>query len=168
MPKSNTIIALAAGFWIAGAILFSTVQDRERILDRRQTPLYGIWDVERITTGGTDVPLAITSPRLWRRFVFQSRDAAVIFTMSNYPPPGAATGRGNGIRYSVRLDPSNRSLQMTPFQMSGMSERLAFTYALPDADHLELRNSDQDVVVRLQRFDVAAFPLVSWKRRWSW
>lgn len=166
--RSSAVIALAAGLWLSGATLHAAMQDRARVMETRQTPLYGIWDVERITRGGSDLPLLITSPQVWRRFVFQSKNAAVIFTMANYPPAGAAEGRGNGIRYTVRIDESNRSLQMTPFQLSGISERLGFAYTLSDADHLELTNSDQDLVVRLRRFDVAAYPLISWKPRWSW
>jgi hypothetical protein len=166
--RGSRIVALIVTIWLVTATLYDTVRLRATVLENRRTPLSGIWDVEQITRDGTDVPLVITNPELWRRFVFQSKNAAVVFPMSNYPLPRAGTGRANGIRYEMRLDESTHSVRLTPFPMSGTNDALIFDYSVVDTGHLELTTADSRIAVRLRRFDVGAYPLVSWERRWSW
>ena len=168
-PVSADGVARAGGLllavWIAWATFQSTRTEVAQNELARQTPLYGIWDVEEMTKNGSSVPLLITDETLWRRLIVQSRGASVIVPMTEAAPREAWTGRPNPVRYGLQLDEASHTVTF-----SGRGERLVFAYALPDPDHLVLtsRKEDDTTVVRLRRFDLSAYPLMNWERHWNW
>ena len=162
-------IARAGGVVFAAWIVYSTFQIAEGQVTAnerdRETPLYGIWEVEETARNGVPVPLLWTDATLWRRLVVQSSSAALIVLMSD-----SATRGLNAGRCSLRLDNVVQTVLFTPFPFSALTRPLTFTYVLPDRDHLVLhgRNGNSDVVMRLRRIDPSTYTLVGWKRSWRW
>jgi hypothetical protein len=167
---ATTRAARVVGILFVGWIVYSNFHAAQRQVNAnalaRQTPLYGIWEVEEMSRNGVSVPLLVTDLTLWRRLVVQSTDAAVIVPMSDSPHPMPAAGR-----YRVQLDSRAQTVGFTPFAFSGTTQPLNFAYVLPDRDHLVLTGQSGDggaVVVHLRRIDPSTYTLVNWERSWRW
>ena len=159
-----TIAGIVVATWITGANLQAARRQVDQIAGLRDTPLYGIWQVDSDTSArGADAASAETAT--WRRLVVQSVSSAVILHVLD--PDSTSPNAG---RYSVRLDRNNRTVRLVPFAFSGSSQTLEFAYEITGGDLLILRNRDggEAPVLHLRRVDPYRYSLLKWQRTWSW
>ena len=167
-PRSPAwrIAAALLGAWIVYGNFHAATRQVGTNEQNRQTPLYGIWDVEDVSRGGVPVPLLATDTTLWRRLVVQSTFAAVVIPMAYPADPAPNIGR-----YQVEVEASARKIRLTPFRFSGTTRPVEFVYERPGTDRLVLSGPDENgasVVMRLRRIDVSDFPLMSLRPTWWW
>jgi hypothetical protein len=153
------------GAWLIVGSLLENNMFITQANQRRQSPLVGVWDVERVTRDGVDVPVLSTDASLWRRLIVQSTNAAVVVPMV----PTANRIR-NVVRSGLQISADKKQLRLAPFPLSDTIGPLAFSFDLVDGDRLILRSSDQpgSVTMQLRRFDVSNYTLLSWTRTWDW
>lgn len=166
--RADRIARVAGGVLGAWLIAGSLIENNMFITQanqRRQSPLVGVWDVDRVTRAGAEVPLLSTDASLWRRLIIQSTNAAVVVPMV------PSTNRiRNVVRSGLQVSMEKKELRLAPFPMSDAIAPLAFSFELVGGDRLILRSSDPPgpVTMQLRRFDVSNYTLLSWTRTWDW
>ena len=118
-------------------------------------PIYGTFEVEEFVRNGQTVPPLLTDPSRWRRLT------------SLYPQMLSVRLMDDTYhRFTSEYFPAKHSVALSPFD--GKGEKGAFTYALPDKDHLVLQGTllKDALTVKLRRLDPSRFPLVSRGFHW--
>jgi hypothetical protein len=123
---------------------------------RPKSPLYGIWNVERLSVDGQERPAELNDyDRRWHRVIFDTPDA-VAFQRTD----------ASFARYGISIDRSSGTLALTKGGSSGWTSR--FTFERPSVDRVSL-DGDMDghrIRAELRRVDFAAFPLLNSTFRW--
>nr|BAH04164.1 hypothetical protein [Streptomyces triostinicus] len=159
-PSANRIAAaaqVAAGLWLLRAQLRNDWSVWKTYGGGREKPeLYGIWDVAEFTVDGERQPPLTTDVQRWRRVVFDSADAVTIQRMDD--------SLDGGYVAAVDLDSHSMSL----LKMADPKWNATFALQRPDDDELTLEGEVDGyrLRVRLQRLDLAAFPLVDRGFHW--
>jgi uncharacterized membrane protein YphA (DoxX/SURF4 family) len=161
-------LARAGGLALGAWLILGAFQENAGYVNqsnqRRQAPLVGVWDVERVTRGEVDVPLVVTDPTLWRRLIIQSTNSAIVVPMV----PSSNRIR-NVVRSGMQIAADRREMRLMPFPLSDPITPLTFTFELPAGDRLELRSTGPEpVTIRLRKFDSSNYTLLSWQRSWDW
>lgn len=119
-------------------------------------PLYGIWDVEKITIDGVARPPLLTDASRWRRLILQR--------------PTFVTAQGmddDFTTYSSQIDIGRKSLVLK----QGAADKDwtgRFSYGQPDAEHLELDGelTGHHIAAELRLVDTRNFLLVNRGFHW--
>jgi hypothetical protein len=118
-------------------------------------PLYGIWDVEKMSIGGVERAALVTDYERWRRVVFQSVTAMIFQRMDE-------TFAG----YGAKVDMDRKTITLT--KAADPSWKSELTFDRPDAEHMTVHGTmdGRQVRLQLQRFDHSKMLLLS--RGFSW
>jgi uncharacterized membrane protein YphA (DoxX/SURF4 family) len=118
-------------------------------------PIYGIYQVEEFVRNGRTVPPLATDASRWRRLSSLNKWVLSVRLMDDTQH-----------RYTSEYFPAKHSVALSPFD--GKGEKGAFTYALPDKDHLVLQGTllKDALTVKLRRLDPSRFLLVSRGFHW--
>jgi hypothetical protein len=118
-------------------------------------PLYGIWDVEKMSIGGVERAALVTDYERWRRVVFQSVTAMILQRMDE-------TFAG----YGAKVDMDRKTITLT--KAADPSWKSELTFDRPDAEHMTVHGTmdGRQVRLQLQRFDHSKMLLLS--RGFSW
>ena len=123
---------------------------------RPRSPLYGIWNIERLSVNGQVRPADLNDyDRRWRRVIFDEPDVVVIQRTDD-----------SFARYGIAIDSGNRTLALTKGNSRTWTSR--FVFDAPAADHMTIAG-DMDghhIEAVLRRVDFAAFPLLNSSFRW--
>jgi hypothetical protein len=158
-PRANRIafiVQLLIGVWLIGMNTYGGWRGwKEYGGGAPKSPLYGIWDVQKMTIDGHErAPLLNDYGRL-RRVVFDFPETMVVQRMDD-----------SYLGYHGPLDPQKQTLSM----ISGHDQNLkaALTYQRPNANQLVLEGTlnGQKVSMQLQRFDLNKFVLVTRGFHW--
>ena len=151
-------IVIFAVYWFAGpGLKFARVR-----ANQPKSEFYGLYQVESFTQNG--IPLA-QSDANWRRVVFEGKGSMVVFavddSMHYYGTEVDAAKSAVTIEGEYNADSDE--------DQEGKVPKNAFTYARPDAEHLEFRGSlkNQPVVIEMRKVDASKFTLVSRGFHWS-
>jgi hypothetical protein len=121
-----TVVQLALGAYIVG---MNVVQARQGWTSygggAPKPPLYGIWNVEKMTVDGVERSPLLTDYGRWRRLVIQSAPSVLFGRMDD-------TYAG----FANKTDVTAKTLTLTKPQDKGW--KTVFSYRQPDADHLVL------------------------------
>ena len=142
-PRGRRKWVIAQGVYGALVVLLALstvlVMWRRQAADR--SPLFGIWEVERMTIDGELRPPLLTDENRWRRVIMQVPAMTVFQKMDD-----------TFERYSTQFDSDGRSLKITPPSGTGASmltfQRLSSEQLVIDGTmegrtvHLELRQRD--------------------------
>jgi hypothetical protein len=118
-------------------------------------PLYGIWNVEKMTVDGVERSPLLTDYGRWRRIVIQAAPAIVFGRMDD-----TYAGVAN------KTDVSAKTLTLTKPQ--DKTWKTVFSYRQPDADHLVLDGTmdGHRIGLSARLFDRNNFLLVSRGFHW--
>lgn len=152
---------LRAGVWILrtavvagylGWTLYDALDSQKKFGDLApRSPLYGIWDIEEMTTDGQDQPPKLTNGVRWRRMVFSRQNSASVQLAND-----------SRTRFMVeKFDEATGSFQLksAPDQSSEWKYRrpepnqLLIDGALGDQTiHLKLHKSNREFLLRTRGF----------------
>jgi hypothetical protein len=120
-----------------------------------RTPLYGVWEIDRMTIGGVERPPLVTDYERWRRVVIQVPNSISFWRMDDTFFGQAAT---------VDMDAKTISLP----QAANTHGTGRFTFEQPDAQHLVLDGEFEGRTVHMEThlFDRQAFLLVNRGFHW--
>jgi uncharacterized membrane protein YphA (DoxX/SURF4 family) len=120
-----------------------------------KAPIYGTFEVEEFVRNGQTVPPLTTELHRWRRLTSFYSQVLSVRLMDD-------TQR----RFTSEYSPAKHSVALSPFD--GKGEHGAFTYALPDKDHLVLQGTllEDALTVKLRRLDPSRFLLVNRGFHW--
>ncbi len=119
----------------------------------KHAPLYGIWEVDNVTSGGPS-PAAVPDSSRWRRMIVDTARSLVI-----------RTATGEAISFQTKYDAANHKLTLT----AGPTKQSAdLTYSHPDDQHLVLRGTldHNPVAIQLHRYNASQFLLTSRGFHW--
>src|ERR1700688_480560 len=144
-----------------GYILFTEIQGSLEMPSQfgpgtaKKAPIYGTFEVEEFARNGQTVPPLLTDASRWRRLTSLSPQVLSVRLMDD-----------TYHRFTSEYFPAKHSVALSPFD--GKGEKGAFTYALPDKDHLVLQGTllKDALTVKLRRLDPSRFPLVSRGFHW--
>jgi len=121
-----------------------------------RSPLYGIWDIDRLTVDGEPHPVILNDyDRRWRRAIF------------DYPDRMAFQRIDDSLaRYGVSIDTGGRSLRLS--KGNSPTWRADFSYEQPSADELILDGMMDGHAIRmyLSLVGLDTFPLLNSRFRW--
>jgi len=92
---------------------------------RAKSPLYGIWNIEKLNLDGTDQPRLATDPKAWRRIVFDSPANITVQQMDDSVQ-----------RYTAAIDTKPGTLNLS--SASDKNWKAAYTFSRPAPDRLLL------------------------------
>ena len=92
-----------------------------------KSPLYGIWEIQRLTTDGQDSPALVSDTARWRRVVFQ-RPTGVTFQRMN----------DSFLVLGAAVDTDTKSIVVTQFDSAQKQTKSTLTYDRPSKDRLVL------------------------------
>jgi hypothetical protein len=127
--------------------IMSAIQGREMFASqRREGPLYGVWDVEQFTVDGSDRPALVTEPDRWRRFIVDYPGSA-----------GVQLTNASRIRYRIQINFAAGTITLRQADLSDWKAEL--TFSQPDDDHLNFDGTIDGRVLRIKmkREDVDEF-----------
>lgn len=121
----------------------------------RQSPLYGVWEVEEFSADGEPRPPLVTDQARWRRVVFDYPGALAVQTMSDARQ-----------RYRLELDAEQKTLSLT--RRDDPNWKSVLTYEQPEPERLELAGDvdGRSIQASLRRKDPSQFTLRSRGFRW--
>jgi len=123
---------------------------------RPKSPLYGVWDVERLSVDGEVRPPDLNEyDRRWRRVIFDAPDT-IVFQRTD----------DSFARYGVSVDQDRRGLALT--RGGSRTWKASFLYERPSSDRLILEG-DMDghrIQLQLRQQDVDTFRLLNSTFRW--
>jgi uncharacterized membrane protein YphA (DoxX/SURF4 family) len=119
---------------------------------RAKSPLYGIWDVERMSIDGQERSPLLTDYGRWRRAIFDFSTATAFQHMDN-----------SIAYYSSSIDAKGRTLQFT---RGNAKSKLTFQRPAPDRLILDGDMDNHKVHMQLHRFDRNQFLLVNRGFHW--
>ena len=102
-----------------------------------KSPLYGIWEIQRLTTDGHDSPALVSDTARWRRVVFQ-RPTAVTFQRMN----------DSLVTFGAKIHASGNSIEVTQFDSA--QTRSTLTFERPAKDRLVLDGMLDKHVVHME------------------
>lgn len=160
-PHANRIALLVQmTFGLFLIVMFTSLSLRfyvaEGGTDAPRSPLYGIWNVERLAVdGAVRLPLLNDYDRRWRRVIFDFTDRMFF---QRWDDSYAA--------YGVSVDEARRTLALT--KGSSRSWNAAFTYERPARDRLILEGEMDGYHIRadLQLVERDTFRLLNSRFRW--
>jgi multidrug transporter EmrE-like cation transporter len=154
----HAAIVIFAVYWFAGpGLKFARVR-----ASRPKSEFYGLYQVESFTQNGSPVAQSDAS---WRRVIFEGKGSMVVLavddSMHYYGTEVDAAKSAVTIEGEYNADSDE--------DQEGKVPKNAFTYARPDAEHLELRGSlkNQPVVIEMRKVDISKFTLVGRGFHWS-
>jgi hypothetical protein len=117
-------------------------------------PLYGIWEIDKMTIAGAERPPLLTDSNRWRRMVIQ-RPAEVTFWRMD----------DTGDTQTAKVDIGARTITITRTNSSAPSR---FTFEQPDAEHLVLDGEFEGRAIHMEThlFDRQRFLLVNRGFHW--
>ena len=121
-----------------------------------RSPLYGIWNVERMSIDGQSRPSELNDyDRRWRRVVFDTVNS-VAFQRTDE----------SFAKYGIAIDRGSNTFSLTKGGSRTWSSR--FTFDRAGADKMTIRGEmdGHQIEADLQRVDFAAFPLLNSSFRW--
>lgn len=153
-------IALAAqvllGLWIVIPIVGDCVAAwSEHGAGRAKPPLYGVWNVERATEEGKDVPLLITDEKQWRRVFFEYPDEFKFQRMDD----------SIGF-YRATVDVTGHRLTLSRYDRPDQVTELRLDTAEPDSLKLSGTLNGHRTEIWLRRLDLDSLPLLSRNFHW--
>jgi len=115
---------------LIGLMLYlSITQGREyyrQIHDVSQrSPLRGVWNINVLDVDGVPRPPLVTDTTRWRRFVFDFPTNSSLYLMSD-----------ERVRYNTKLDPKNKTMQLT--NRDDPKDVFTLAYVRPDPKTLQL------------------------------
>jgi len=124
---------------------------RDAVLSPVRPPIYGLYQVERFTENGKDVPPLLTDTGRWKMVLAQNATLLQIRMMDDSARAFASVYR-----------PAENTVVLTG------GDKTVFTYSRPDAEHLTMSGSMGGVplVVNLRRKDPSEFLLVNRGFHW--
>ena len=160
-PHANRIALLAQiTFGLFLLVMFTSLGLRFYVAEggtgAPRSPLYGIWNVERLAVdGAVRLPLLNDYDRRWRRVIFDFTDRMFF---QRWDDSYAA--------YGVSVDEARRTLALT--KGSSRSWNAAFTYERPARDRLILEGEMDGYHIRadLQLVERDTFRLLNSRFRW--
>ena len=136
--------------------------------NRRQSPFYGLYQVEAFTQNGTPVT---QNDANWRRVIFEAKGDMTVLTIDDSMHYYGAdvdaaddtvtiSGEYPEIRSRSQANADSDTVRRIPNSI--------LTYSWHDADHLEFRGdlANQSVVIDLRKIDTSKFTLVSRGFHW--
>jgi uncharacterized membrane protein YphA (DoxX/SURF4 family) len=162
--RAGGAIKVAVVGYIVLAKLYLQMQDWRASIDRAPRPsLYGVWEVERFSRDGVDVPPLTTDATRWRRIVIErstkgsGRSEVTRWMMDN--TRDSLHGTGDDSAHTLTLQ-----------EGGGHAPPVTLVYARPDPDHLVLTGVPDDrkpIRVELRRASEKETRLVTQTFRWS-
>jgi hypothetical protein len=149
------VVWLAGSQAVRGAAVWSMIG-----APATKPPLYGIWNVVEFSLDGQDRPPLTTDGERWNRFIVDLPHSYQLDTVSSQRMDGSI------VDYTPTFDVPNRVLVLTRAADSTWSARLAFAQAAPDRLTLDGDLDGRAVHVRLERADLADFPILDRGAQW--
>jgi hypothetical protein len=125
----NVAGGILGTLWLAtflGWSLWEAYSSRTRRELGNRSPLYGVWEVESLTTDGKDRPPLTTDIRRWQRVVFDNPQFLIVQRMD-----------GSRIFFQLKLDEAAKTMEWTN-SPRGVPEHSMFHYDQPAAHALTL------------------------------
>ncbi|HEV3455634.1 MAG TPA: hypothetical protein VHG32_03700 [Thermoanaerobaculia bacterium] len=158
------VSALALSILFLGYLLFITGQQNLAYSSQfgpgaNQPPIHGTFEVEEFIRNGRTEPPLLTDASRWRRLTVSYREVLGVRWMD-----------GSLHRFRTQYTPK-QSLALSAWESHKQGEpekQGAFTYALPDKDHLVLQGTllADALTVKLRRVDASKLLLVSRGFHW--
>jgi multidrug transporter EmrE-like cation transporter len=151
------IVILAVYFFAGPDLRFA--RDRAK---RPKSEFYGLYQVESFTQNGKPVDQNAAN---WRRVIFEGKGSMTVLAVDD-----------SMHYYGTEVDAAKSAVTIegeydadSDEDQEGKVPKNAFTYARPDADHLEFRGNlkNQPVVIEMRKVDTSKFTLVSRGFHWS-
>lgn len=155
----NRIANIGAALLVIAFTVWSLLeahQDRREIhAPEARSPLYGLWEVERLEINGQLRPPLLTDENRWRRLVFDRPDLLVIQLTSDARA-----------RYQLELDAEKKVLALS--KRSDPNWRAELNYERPNEEQLLLQGDfgEETIRAQLRRVEAAQYPLVSRGFHW--
>ncbi len=117
-------------------------------------PLYGIWEIDKMTIAGVERPPLVTDADRWRRMVIQRPGKVTFWRMDD-----------TGDAQDAKVDVDARTITLT---RPGSIFTSRFAFEQPDAEHLVLDGEFDGRQIRLEThlFDTQRFLLVNRGFHW--
>jgi hypothetical protein len=150
------LATVVVGYGLYNTISFGLTYYRQSVgPNAPRLPVYGIWDVESLTSNGIDRPPLLSDSTRLRRIVFGELNRAVFRRMSDSVE-----------RYMVKVDSVKHEISLTGRFDARVTRTLS--YAKPDTNHLVLAGKlgPDSVVVRLRKLDERRFLIVNRGFHW--
>jgi uncharacterized membrane protein YphA (DoxX/SURF4 family) len=122
---------------------------------RAHSPLYGIWDIEKMTVDGVERAPLTTDMERWRRMIFDYESFATVQT-----PDDDLKG------YQLKIDPAKKTFEISRDANPKRSAHFAFERSAPDAMVLDGEIDGRPVRMELKREDETKLMLVSRGFHW--
>lgn len=142
------------GMYLLAGNLYGSVQEYSQFgPGRPKSALYGIWNVTSFTYDGQALPPLLTDGRRWRRVVFDSPRAMLVYGMDD---------RLRG--YPVTINPSAHGIEVT----GPAKSKTELTYTQPDPSHLTIAGALEGhrIAASFELFDRNKFTLVNRGFHW--
>lgn len=151
----------AAGFAIAFSLLlvgfpfYDALETQKDISLLKNTPFYGVWEVEEFDIDGVPAPPLITDPKRWRYVSFENPKYLGIKSMTD-------------VRQFVSLTLDSSKKTMTLGKSYDPKWKAVLTYSQPEKDILTLEGKINGSLTRarLRRIDASKFLLLSRGFHW--
>jgi hypothetical protein len=140
----------------AGWVLYTSYQQSVRFGDAgTKSPLYGIWNVDELTTDGKSRPPLATDTSRWRRVVFDYPTMIAFQLMDDTRQ-----------RYGLKLDAAKHQLELTKFDDKTWKSVLTYKETAPGLLTIEGTFDGRPVRCKLRRVDEKTFLLTSRGFHW--
>jgi hypothetical protein len=146
---------LAIAAYVAWAVYgsYQTMQEYGDLSPK--PPLYGIWNVDEMTVDGRVKPPLLTDETRWRRVVFGDARTIAIQLVDD-----------SRQRFSVKLDPAKRTLELSRRSDPKKLQRLAYAQPAPGRLVLDGALDGHAIHAALHRVDPRSFLLVNRGFHW--
>lgn len=152
--RSNRVasaVVVLLGVWVlVGCLAEGVTAWRDYGGGREKPELYGIWEIDRFTAGGRDVPPLVTDAKRWQRVVFDDAGVLTYQLMD-----------GTLVDEPIAWDGTSRTITLPARQ-----ETLRYVRSSPDRLQLDGVLAGQQVSMSLQRRDPDSFELRSRGFHW--
>ncbi|MBV8201456.1 MAG: hypothetical protein JOZ15_12610 [Acidobacteria bacterium] len=158
------ISALAASVLYLGFLLFTNIQENLEYASQigpgtSRPPIYGTFEVEEFVRNGRTLPPLLTDASRWRRLTVTYAMVLSVRWMD-----------GSLHRFKTQYAPAKHSVAFSAWEpkKGAPSDQGAFSYSLPDKDHLVLQGTllKDALAVKLRRVDPGKLLLVSRGFHW--
>ena len=123
---------------------------------RPKSPLYGIWNVERLSVDGDVRPIDQNDyDRRWRRVIFDTPDSVAVQRTDD-----------SFARYGISIDRSSGTFALTKGGSRNWTSHFVFDRPSDDRLRLEGEMDGQRIAADLRRVEFGAFPLLNSTFRW--
>ncbi len=150
------VVQVAFGAYIIGIAMYGSVRAWTQFgWGAPKPPLYGIWNVEKMTIDGVERPPLLTDAQRWRRLVVDRATDVAFIRLDD-----------SVVRYRVAADPDASALTLSNPADKAWTAHLAFQRPEPERLILDGTMGGHAVHLETRLFDRAKFNLVSRGFHW--